>query len=387
MNSVDVVVLNDMHPMDFPGAATIALNHAKYISKNLKVEFWHTSNVRGTPYESERLRIRSFYRNSRVDEFVTRFMSTRIFNEFFPSLLFFQIFISIMVLRPKVVWVNQIGVRIPRTITLCLNLFRIRTIQTFHDFGVISPRKLYPADLIKTNKARLSASNVVNFLYSIRRRCLITIANLNFQNICVGKIQLDIYKGFGVKKVIQIPNGIGNCRCELDKNFKKVPNTVLFAGRAMGKGFESICHIVKMNSSWKLAAAGGPELNELGLKYLGFDQFRYLGFLNPAELFKQIHQSEIVAVLSECLDVYPTIGLEAFMHGSTPLTSPSTGIADLVKNSGCGIVYDEVNPIIDLNKLKVEINQQPKFPIEQIELRTSGDKYYSILDSASPTTN
>ena len=383
MKSADVVVLNDMHPADFPGAATIAFNHAKYVSENLNVEFWHTSNTRTAPYASQRLRIRSFYRSTRVDEFVRRYMGTRILNEFFPSLILFKILISLFILRPKVVWVHQIGVRIPRTITLFLKFLGIKSLHTYHDFGVISPRKLYPSNITENNSALLSTNRLINFFYLVRLRCLVKIANMNFQNICISQFQLDIYKAFGVRNVIQIPNGIDICTCKLDKSFEKIPNTVFFAGRTTGKGFERICQLVKMDASWKLTAAGGLDLKEIGLKYLGNDQFTYLGFLEPNELFKQIHKSELVSVLSECFDVYPTIALEAFMHNSIPITSLSTGIVQLVEKSGCGIILDDAKEQLTLEQLKKYIYRQPNFPIKEIELCTSGDRYLRLLKPAT----
>jgi glycosyltransferase involved in cell wall biosynthesis len=138
-----------------------------------------------------------------------------------------------------------------------------------------------------------------------------------------------------------------------------------------------------MDASWKLTAAGGLDLKEIGLKYLGNDQFTYLGFLEPSELFKQIHKSELVSVLSECFDVYPTIALEAFMHNSIPITSLSTGIVQLVEKSGCGIILDDAKEQLTLEELKKYIYRHPKFPIKEIELCTSGDRYLKLLKSAT----
>lgn len=382
MKYPDIVILNDMHPSDFPGAATIAFNHAKFVSNEFNVEFWHTSNVRIAPYVNQKLRIRSFYRNTKIDEFLKSFTGTRIVNEFFPSFIFFRILVLLLIMRPKVVWINQIGVRIPRTIVVWLKFFRIITIQTYHDFGVISPRKLYPANLNGYTSPLLSTNKLINGIYSMRRKYIVKLANLNLINVCISKIQSDIYKDFGVLNIIQIPNGIENCTCKIDESFKKVPNTVFFAGRSTGKGFEKICELIKMNPSWKLVAAGNSELNEIGSKYLEKSQFRYLGFLGPKEVFKQIHISDFVSVLSDCFDVYPTIALETFMHNSIPISSLSTGIVQLIKETGCGIIVDGSIQVLNLNDLKASISQQPKFPVERIELGTSADSYIKVLHSA-----
>jgi glycosyltransferase involved in cell wall biosynthesis len=379
MKNMDVVVLNDMHPSDYPGAASIALNHANYLAGDLSVEFWHTSTRRFPKYSDQKIKIRSFYRIRLIDTFLRKSMVTRIATEFFPSFLLIKIFLALLIIRPKIVWVNQIGIRIPRIIFAFLYIFDIRTVQTFHDFTVVSPRKLYPFNLVKPGVAILSNNKLINEFYSIRRSCIVKLVNLNKNNICISQMQADILRQFGIKKITIIPNGIEKCECKYDLELSINSKTVLFAGRVMGKGYERICKVLRDNPTWTLRAAGNYELNEIGRRLLDAKQFEYLGFLGPDDLFREVHKVDFVSVISECFDVYPTIALEAFMHGSTPISSGTTGIAQLINQSGCGIILNDSDEDINLDRLKIEVSQQPIFSTESISLKTSGNMYKSII--------
>jgi len=376
---MDVVVLNDMHPSDYPGAASIALNHANYLARDLSVEFWHTSARRFPKYPDQKIKVRSFYRNRLIDKFLRKSMTMRIASEFFPSFLLIKIFLLLMINRPKVLWINQIGIRIPRIIAALLYLFQIRTVQTFHDFAAVSPRKLYPVNLVTPRKAVLSGNKLVNEIYSIRRKVIIKLVNLNENNICISQIQADILHQFGIKKISIVPNGIEKCECKDELEFSIIPKTLLFAGRVTGKGFERTCQVLKENPTWSLRAAGNFELNEIGLRLLGEKQFKYLGFLEPNDLFREIHRVDFVSVLSECFDVYPTIALEALMHDSIPICSGTTGVAQLISQSGCGIILNDSREDINLDELKQETIQQPKIPTEYISLNTSCEIYKRIF--------
>lgn len=382
MKYPDVVVLNDMHPSDFPGAATIALNHAKYLSDDLVVEFWHTSTRRTPKNKNGNLVVRCFYRNQIIDHFIRKTILTRIFWEFLPSFLSIKIIILLFIKRPKIVWLNQIGVRIPRTIVIVLWVLNIRQIQTFHDFGVIAPRKLYPTNLNSSGVSVLSKNILVNKFYLLRSRYLIRLSSLNHINVCISQMQADILQQTGVRKIKIVPNGIDQCVCDYSPTFLHKAKTVLFAGRVTGKGFERTCKIIKDNPNWTLLAAGSADLQDIGLRYLDQIQFKYLGFMNSETLFSEIHGVDFVSVLSECFDVYPTIALEAFMHKSSVISSSTTGVADLIRQTNCGTVLDDSVDYLNLDALKSQISQKPVFPVEVISLRQTGELYKSLFSAA-----
>jgi glycosyltransferase involved in cell wall biosynthesis len=379
MKKRDVVVLNDMHPSDYPGAASIALSHANYFASDLNIEFWHTTTRRFPKYPRQQIKIRTFYRNVHIDTFLRKSMAMRITSEFFPSFLFLRIILSLLIARPKIVWINQIGIRIPRIIVVFLNIFNIRTIQTFHDFMVISPRKLYPVNLIEPGVAVLSGNRLINMIYSARRSLIIKLSNLNENNICISQMQSEIFQQFNIQRITTVPNGIEECKCTFDSEFTNISKTVLFAGRVTGKGFERICKVLRENPTWILRAAGSSELNSIGLSLLSKKQFNYIGYLAPSDLFKEIHKVDFVSVISECFDVYPTIAIEALMHGAIPICSSTTGVAKLIGQSGHGIVIKDSDEHINLDQLKEDLIRKPRFSTDHISIRVSGEKYKSVF--------
>lgn len=388
MRRIDIVVLNDMHPGEFPGAASIAYSHAKFLSESNSVSFWHTTLTQSNVTSDEDLEVRAIGVNNYIAKMTSLNMFTRLFNEFTAPLLLFKITTLLIFNRPKIVWLNQIGFRIPRTIAIVLLLLKIKVVQTFHDFGVISPRKLYPPNISSRGNVQLSQNRIINSIYCIRRKVLVFFTYFNINNICISDLQADIYRSVRVNKIEIAPNGIARCKC-LKKNHSMIrPNEVLFAGRSTGKGFDQICRIVKNNPDWKLLAAGDGDLADSAKSYLSEIQFEYLGFLKPEELFKYIHQVKFVSVLSECFDVYPTIALEGFMHNSKILATPTIGTAKLLDIHGGGIIIDSSNTDVDLDYLFASCHYFRNDAIDQISLDVTAQYYESIFRrSLFPTSH
>jgi glycosyltransferase involved in cell wall biosynthesis len=388
MRRIDIVVLNDMHPGEFPGAASIAYSHAKFLSKSYSVSFWHTTLTQSNVTSDEDLEVRAIGVNNYIAKMTSLNMFTRLFNEFTAPLLLFKIGTLLIFNRPKIVWLNQIGFRIPRTIAIVLLLLKIKVVQTFHDFGIISPRKLYPLNISSKGNIELSRNRIINSIYCIRRKVLILFTYFNIKNICISDLQADIYRSVRVNKIEIAPNGIARCKC-LKKNHSMIrPNEVLFAGRSTGKGFDQICRIVKNNPDWKLLAAGDGDLADSAKSYLSEIQFEYLGFLKPEELFKYIHQVKFVSVLSECFDVYPTIALEGFMHNSKILATPTIGTGKLLDIHGGGIIIDSSNTDVDLDYLFASCHYFRNDAIDQISLDVTAQYYESIFRrSLFPTSH
>ena len=387
MPRAEIVVFNDMHPDEFPGAASIAYSHAKFLSTRHSVSFWHTTLTQSNVTVDEDLEVRAISVNNYIAKITSLNMFTRLVNEFTAPVLLFKISTHLIFNRPRIVLINQIGVRIPRTIAIVLFLLRIRVVQTFHDFGIISPRKLYPQNISAKGKIELSKNRIINSIYFIRSKVLILLTNLNFKNICISDLQAEMYRSVRVNKIDIAPNGITRCKC-LVRNLSMIrPNEVLFAGRSTGKGFERICRIVKNNPNWKLLAAGDGDLVASAKSHLSENQFEYLGFLKPEELFKYIHQVKFVSVLSECFDVYPTIALEGLMHNSKILASPSIGTTRLLGIHGGGIIIDSSNTDVDLDSCFASCNYFSNEASDSISLELTAQYYESIFRrSLSPTS-
>ena len=244
---------------------------------------------------------------------------------------------------------------------------------------MISPRKLYPKNILKNDVINLSDKRIINGIYSLRRFILIFLANRNYQNICISDLQASIYNAVGVENINIIPNGIESCSCPEQIVKVNKQNEILFAGRSTGKGFERICRVVGNNPDWKLLIAGYDDLAVTARKYLLESQFEFLGFLTPVDLFIHIHRAKLVSVISECYDVYPTIALEALIHNSKVLTTESTGVADLLKAIGYGVVVDSSDIFLDLHMLFNVCREESEYPLSQISLSESGEKYSSFF--------
>jgi hypothetical protein len=78
-----------------------------------------------------------------------------------------------------------------------------------------------------------------------------------------------------------------------------------------------------------------------------------LGQLTSSSLHSYIHSVKFVAVLSQCYDNFPTIGLEAIVHGALPVTTNITGISSICEGISSTLVL-KTKEVPDLEKLDLE---------------------------------
>jgi hypothetical protein len=118
----------------------------------------------------------------------------------------------------------------------------------------------------------------------------------------------------GFKRGLVIPNPIEPCNCTIvrDSTDDKT-KSILFAGRAIGKGLEKTAQAVSM-TDFKLHLAGKVELLTRALTYLPPEQIIYHGEVSRQDLFLLIHKMDLVSVPSICFDVYPTVTIESLSH-------------------------------------------------------------------------
>lgn len=381
MRRCEIIVLNDLHPNEAPGAATIALNFASEISKFYLTEFWHITLSKSYREKIGNITIRGFRQNAILENFRKRNQLVNLVYEFFSPFILIKLVLNLAILRPKVVWINQIGNRIPRIIVIALWLLRIETLQTFHDFTIIAPRKLYPEN-VKSTYFQLSENYLFDFIYHLRMVLLVFSTKLNRHNICISQLQKELYEQAGVRNLTVIANGIFPCSCiNLLYPEESKEMYILFAGRSMGKGFSQLCKLVDSNPEWKLLIAGDKNLEVYAKQFLNSSRFEYLGFLNSRKLFEVMHKCTFVAILSECFDVYPTVALEGLMHGCSILISKTTGITDLMQYSKKIQIVDINYQKIDLTALSLALSKEEKFPVSQILIEKYLFLYKSLMDN------
>lgn len=355
-----------MHPLQNPGAASIAYSLAAEAPIEWDVEYW--CGWKFTKHQSEisLVNTKIFKVNDIREKKRLESLPRRLWGEFFPGKVFWWFVFNLIKSRPDVLWVHQIGIRFPRSIFVFTKLFGIKTICTVHDFGLILPRKLYPRDLgvrdsevdnfidqlqsFSNDKRRFKFSGVeYSVVLRMRLAVVRTLTGMCSQLIFISPMQQEIYSCFGFKSKIVIANGVEPCECQeiLEERF---PNSILFAGRATGKGFEQLLTALVKHPEIHLHLAGGPELKFQAERFLETTRFSYHGMLNKNEIQNLLHSVEMVSVASECFDVYPTITLEALRHGSVPITTKVTGNSPLVSLISPQLVL-EYGKTIDLSAI------------------------------------
>lgn len=362
-----IIVLNEMHPDEQPGAATIALDYALELSKIENVLYLTTST--GEKVQStERLSVRYLKRKHQITlgGYAGEFL--KVLFDFFGFFRAAYYCFKIRQERPESIWVHQIGNYIPRLTLLFLPVFA-PVLMTVHDYGFIVPRKLYPKDIsavnlmdlsVKTKKADLSVANrlqkfLVNLAYRLRRSILKFYVR-KIKVVCISQQQADIYRLFGYRVHAVIANGINLCTCSQEAGAVRT-NSVLFLGRVNGKGLDRLL-IGASDSGIELLLAGSQDLVDYVAKCAPKLNFKYLGRLNRSEVFMEMHRTSLVYLASTCFDVYPTVGLEAIRHGAIPIVSDTTGLRDLVNH---------IDPSLVLNANSLSVPLKQYFEMMQVK--------------------
>ena len=389
-----IVVLNDLHPSQQGGAASIALQNARFLATENQVEYWCTgTSGKEVPVEANlRLRIFKYGRFKKL--FQENLRVTKLYFEFFDLRIIFRCLFEVVRFKPDLVWVHQIGNGLPKSITLAFRILRIPTIQTFHDYSLLVPGKLFPSHFGWSNSEvdlmvskmesgeletpRIRTSNLLSSVaIMLRFKLLRKLAMMNSRNIVVGPQQERIFSLFGLKKTTLLPNITNACACsDLMKSSVSGELRILFAGRPAGKGLGSISRLVQNTPHAHLDLVGDSDL----LNYLPFDfpksKFTFLGRLEHSELLAEMHNYDYVSVLSECFDVYPSILIEALEHSSRVLCTSTVGNHSAITSEQFGfqIAYD-----LDFNKISLTnlINEKKFLPYSTSPARVPlGEKQY-----------
>lgn len=362
-----LVVLNDLHPDSSPGAASIAYSLAEQAGRQYETEYWCTElngvNISESRNIVVRIRRVSQQRSSKMEASLLH----RLYFEILGIREFFWVIRRIAESRPTHVWVHQIGTRFPKTTILIFRLLRISTVVTIHDFGIVLNRKLYPSDFgwlpeevdQKVAKIEISMLKLLtqfstsNILLRIRRVLVVFCLNRADALVCISELQSIVLKSIGLKVSTVIHNGTSKCDCV--NNDKNTGFNVLFAGRPNAKGLELLVKAIAQQPGSHLHLAGGVRLNEIAGESLNPKQFTYHGVLNYGQIASLIHKVQVVSVISQCFDVYPTITLEALSHRTPVITTLLTGNSHFVKDLSDNLIIPW-GRVPNLELIKNEIN-------------------------------
>ena len=391
-----LVVLSDLNPAKFPGAASIAFGLAQEAKKEHDVEFWCADSKGGQSSDPDEVanRIREISDN-RIQK-----MEGNLLQRFYFEILGFRecywLYRQIKAFQPTHVWIHQIGSRFPKSIIPLLKFLKIPVVVTIHDFSLIFNRKLYPADInFSDDQTSLSLIERMNvgfylsaqkderrLLLNIRRKIVLFFYSFADQIICISGLQASVLKKIGLKVNGVLPNGTKKCNCKFDSRFGDSKFNILFAGRPNAKGLELLLEATKRNTDAHLHLAGGLRLVELAQEILENDRFTYHGLLNADEIAKLLHQVQLVSVLSQCFDVYPTITIEALSHKIPVITTNLTGNSNLVSKLSDSLVIN-YGQIPDLKQVQEVLrNSKLIFP-EVITIKDSWKSYKLIFNQTS----
>ncbi len=340
--NLDVVVINDFHPSELPGAATEALNSALRLASygSFRVQFHSGGKISRNFYAEElfcsqiqRLRIQNFLL-SKSD----RLVSARFLKLVIRHLNLCRFMPTIIRKRRSTFVLHSIGTFFPLSMILILNAFRIKVFLVHNDFSYLLPGKVYPHHFLEKEKIEAAIDLSKEFAQlkieksSIRRHILRAVCNSMTTQGSLTRLQGDILRANGFKCDNSLVQTVETCRCsEINEStnlFVKSRIKILFIGRPIGKGFQDLIDLVHSSSSLRLVAVGSNSLWEILTKALPNDKFEFLGRLNPHEISSAIHNSHVVWARSVCFDVGPLTILEALSHGVPVVCTPITGNAE-----------------------------------------------------------
>jgi hypothetical protein len=322
-----LIILSDFHPKEkLGGGGEIAFEfHQILLRKGHQSFFWFSGNKNSQ---------NEFERSFKTMQLPNRFFS--FIRKLFGGMLSLRVTRAIVRENPELVWINQIGNEFSYITLLYMRICRIPTLITLHDYLIICRNKV---GVVNPIEARIHGKEnliVGSRLHEkIRRFLQVKFVNLASGSVAVSQIQAKILVEFGVNITSVLSNGVPPCLHSGESTlFDSSQRKILFAGRFHRKGLEYLVQgIKKASSTWQLNLAGEPELFEYASSVLPLEQLEYHGILSRENLHLLMHQMDLVSVLSQYFDPYPTVALESIRHGSMFITTNTTGVSMLLDST------------------------------------------------------
>lgn len=339
-----LILLSDFHPSNkLGGGGAIAYEfHEIALNSGHQSNFW---------YAGEKNTTGNHEREFAVSD--SRFQINKLIRQVLGSFASLRIVVAIQRKRPDIVWIHQIGNRISYSVILALRLFGVPTVVTLHDYLVICQTKVGVLDQRHSETSERDNLIIGNRLHEVIRRLFLR-AYVNRANkvFTVSELQQEILSNFGIKSKLSIPNGVPECK-HADKRSTLVGEqyNALFAGRLHRKGLEYLIEGIKASpNNWVLHLAGDEDLLLHAQSQLPSEKINFHGRVSRHDLHKLMHDMQLVSVLSQYFDPYPTVGLEALRHGSMFITTNTTGISVLARALDSRLVLN-VGEIPNLDSL------------------------------------
>ena len=253
---------------------------------------------------------------------------------------------------PDLIWFHNINVEWSWSCLLVQTKNNVPKIITLHDLTSIYPAKITEGMLDSNLKFRYFKIGLLKGAIYKLRGLLIRYFLTKVKVVSIGDLQNKILSSNNIRVIKRIENYVMECSCNLNTNLQK-ENVILFAGRQILKGLDVVVESVSRSDNWVLLIAGSNDLLSYVKHKLPSTKYRYLGQLSNLDLIHYIHSVKFVAVLSQYYDNFPTIGIEALVHGSIPLTTNLTGVSSICENISSKIIFNS-GDIPDLEQLDSE---------------------------------
>ena len=253
---------------------------------------------------------------------------------------------------PDLIWFHNINLEWSWSCLLVQTKSNVPKIITLHDLTSIYPEKIVEEMLDSNLKFMYFKIGLLKGIIYKLRGLLIKYFLSKVKVVSIGELQNKILCSNNIKVVKRIENYVMECICNSNDNLQK-ENVILFAGRQILKGLDVVVDSVARSDNWVLLIAGNNDLLSYAKHKLPSNKYRYLGQISNLDLIYYIHSVKFVAVLSKYYDNFPTIGIEALVHGSLPITTNLTGISSLCKNISSKLVFNS-SDIPDLEQLNLE---------------------------------
>ena len=235
-------------------------------------------------------------------------------------------------IKPDKIWIHNVN-NYWSWSALVICKLRAKTFLTCHELSAISNLKLKKSNFNSNLELIYGSFNMgrATVLLLKFKHTYIRYLFKKIPTVAIGEICQDVLEANLFQISARIPNRVEVCTH--DANQLREPDSVLFAGRLIEKGLEETA-IGVMRAGMKLFLIGPPELYPQALQYCPSERVEYLGYKSNQELLLLLHKFEIVSVCSQSFDNYPTIGLEAIVHGCKLVTTEVTGLSRLLARHG-----------------------------------------------------
>ena len=267
----------------------------------------------------------------------------------------FKLQLRIRRFKPEVIWIHNVN-NYWSWSSLLISKLNAKTILTCHELSAISNLKMKKNHFdsnLRLDYTKLNMSKVTILLLRIKHLYLRILFKQVFA-IAIGEICRDVLVANNFRITARIPNRVQVCAHD-DIQLRE-PNSVLFAGRLIEKGLKETA-IGVAKADMRLFLIGPAELYNEALQYCPTEKVEYLGNKSHQELLKLLHNFEIVSVCSQSFDNYPTIGLEALVHGCKVVTSELTGLSRLLTKHGIDATV-QIGEIPDFRQIQTLPNEK-----------------------------